>query len=309
MRGSLSGLAFALAFTPAVLAAQPPRPDAPFSRTVYISVADKDGSPVSDLTAAELEIKEGGKTVIIDRAEVASEPLQVALIVDDNGTGIFRVPLARFVGRMDGQAAMSLTSIVGQPKKLVQLTPDMSVIMKELASLGPRPGTPEGGQLLEGISQAAVELDLLEAQRPVIIALTVGGEEHSTVHSDQVLDQLRKSGAALHVFSVERSALRSTVAPGDGSGSLHPWGPGDLLQENMQLDRVLGEGPKQSGGRHRSIVATVGFLRDLQALASELTWQYRVSYTLPPGAKPSERLNVSVKRKGLVVRAPSKLPT
>jgi hypothetical protein len=134
----------------------------------------------------------------------------------------------------------------------------------------------------------------------VIIALTVGGEEHSTVTSDHVLEQLRKSGAILHVFSVESSAIRSTVAAQR---------PRDLLQENMHLSRVLGDGPKQSGGRHQSIVASTGFLMGLQNLAGELTSQYRVTYNLPPGAKPAEKLNVSVKRKGLTVRAPSKLPT
>jgi hypothetical protein len=77
----------------------------------------------------------------------------------------------------------------------------------------------------------------------------------------------------------------------------------------MHLSRVLGDGPKQSGGRHQSIVASAGMLTGLQNLASELTTQYRVSYNLPAGAKRSERLNVSVKRKGIVVRAPSKLPT
>jgi len=135
--------------------------------------------------------------------------------------------------------------------------------------------------------------------RRVIIALTVGGEEHSTVNSDHVLDQLRESGAILHVFSVERSALRSTMVASN---------PKDLLQENMHLHRVLGDGPNQSGGRHQSIVASTGILMPLQNLASELANQYRVSYTLPPAAKRAERLNISVKRRGLVVRAPSKLP-
>jgi hypothetical protein len=76
----------------------------------------------------------------------------------------------------------------------------------------------------------------------------------------------------------------------------------------MHLQRVLGDGPGQTGGRHQSIVASAGFLMGLQHLASELTSQYEVSYTRPPGAKRSEKLQVSVKRKGLVVHAPAKLP-
>jgi hypothetical protein len=281
------------------LAAQQPAP-APAERTVYVTVTDKDGVPVEDLAAADFEVKEGGKVVRVTDASIARGALQIALIVDDNGTGLFRSALARFVQRMEGHAAMSLSSVVGQTMKLVDYTESSEALMNGIATLNARPGTPDGGQLLEGISEAANELQRLEAVRPVIIALTVGGEEHSTVNSEHVLDQLRKSGAALHVFSVERSALRSTVVAQR---------PSAMLEENLHLSRVLGDGPRQSGGRHQSIVASAGSLMPLQTLASELTSQYRVSYTLPPGAKPSEKLNVSVKRKGVTVRAPAKLPT
>jgi VWFA-related protein len=269
-------------------------------RTVFITVTDKEGQPVDDLTPADLEIKEGGKLVQVTELALASSPLQIALIVDDNGTGLFRSALARFVSRLEGRAIMSLSSVVGQTMKLVDYTEDEDALMQGIATLNARPGTPDGGQLLEGISEAANELRRLEARRPVIIALTVGGEEHSTVNSQHVLEQLRDSGAVLHVFSVERSALRSTVVAQR---------PSAMLEENMHLNRVLGDGPKQSGGRHQSIVASAGSLMALQALASELTSQYRVTYTLPAGAKLSERLNVSAKRKGLTIRAPARLPS
>jgi VWFA-related protein len=291
----LSALALGVLLSGGALAAQEPSD----SRTVYISVMDRDGTPVEDLTAADFEIKEGGRTVQVTDASITSVPMQLALIVDDNGTGLFRSALVRFVQRIDGHAVMSLSSVTGQTMKLVDYTPSSDAILRAVATLNARPGTPDGGQLLEGISEAADELRRREAKRPVIIALTVGGEEHSTVHSDHVLDQLRRSGALLHVFSVERSALRSTVVAQR---------PAELLKENMHLQRVLGDGPGQTGGRHQSIVASAGFLMGLQHLASELTSQYEVSYTRPPGTKRSEKLQVSVKRKGLVVHAPAKLP-
>ena len=271
-----------------------------FSRTVYITVTDRDGAAVDNLDPSDLEIKEGGKLVTIESAGRATEPLQIDLIVDDNGTGLFRAPLARFVQRMEGRAVMALRSVVGQTMKVVEFTPSVDALMRGIATLNARPETPDGGQLLEGISEAAIELHKVEARRPVIIALTVGGQEHSTVSSDFVLDQLRKSGATLHVFSVAGSSLRASVVAKT---------PKDLLQENMHLNRVLGDGPKQTGGQHQQIVASAGALVGLQTLASELTSQYRIIYTLPSGARRSEKLSIAVRRKDLVVRAPAKLPT
>lgn len=269
------------------------------TRSVFVTVTNKNGAPVIDLTGSDFAVKEGGRAVDDIRAVRASEQMQIALIVDDNGTGLFRAPLARFVQRMDGHAQMSLSSVVGQTMKIVDYTTRIDAINQGLATLNARPGTPDGGQLLEGIAEAADELRRKEAQRPIIIALTVGGEEHSTATADHVLDQLRRSGASLYVFSVISSALRSTVAVQR---------PSALLQENLSLQRVLGDGPKQSGGRHMEIAPAAGNLQDLQHLASELTQQYRVSYTLPPGMKRSDRLSVSVSRRGVSARAPSRIP-
>lgn len=296
---AISGMGVAVMLSCGVVSSQAPAVSSP-SRTVYISVTDRNGVPVDNLLASDLEIREGGRLVTVASAGRASEPMQIDLIVDDNGTGLFRASLARFVQRMEGRAVMALRSVVGQTMKLVEFTPSVDALLTAIATLNARPGTPDGGQLLEGISEAALELHKVEAKRPIIIALTVGGEEHSTVNSDFVLNQLRKSGAALYVFSVANSALRPTIVAQT---------PKDLLQENMHLYRVLGDGPKQSGGRHQQIVASTGVLLGLQHLASELASQYRVTYTLPAGAKRSEKLDVSVRRKDIVVRAPAKLPT
>lgn len=289
----------AVVFSCGLAAAQAPVPAATRSRTVFVTVTDRSGLPVEDLGAADFVIKEGGKTVDVVQAAIATDPIQIALIVDDNGTGLFRAPLGRFIQRMEGRAVMALSSVTGQTMKLVDYTPDVDALLRGVATLNARPGNPDGGQLLEGISEAAIELRRREATRAAIIALTVGGEEHSTVSSDHVLNQLRQSGAMLQVFSVSSSALRSTINQTKPSG---------LLQENMHLGRVLGDGPKQSGGRHESIVPSAGSLMGLQNFASELMQQYRVSYNLPAGVKRSDRINVSVKRRGLRILAPSRMP-
>jgi VWFA-related protein len=268
-------------------------------RLVHVTVTDRNGATVEGLTAPDFVVKEGGKVREVISARGATLPMQVAIIVDDNGTGIFRSGLMRFVERLDGHAEFALSSVVGQTFKLVDYTTNVAAVQRALASLNARPGAPDGGQLLEGIYEAARELKRREAPRAVIVALTVGGEEHSSVQAHDVLEELRQSGASLHVFSVASSALRTTRQVTK---------PSALLEENLNLNEVLGDGPRQSGGRRDEIVATTGILLTLQRLASELRSEYAVEYLLPAGVRPDPRLAVTVTRRDLAVRAPAKIP-
>lgn len=269
------------------------------TRRVYMTAQDRNGALVTDLAAADITIKEGGKTREVLALKPAAGPLQIAILVDDNGTGLFRVAVARFIETLLERAAFSIITVAGQPLKLTGFTSDATMLREAIERLNARPGTPDGGQLLAGISEAAIDFERRRVERPVILALTVGGEEHAPLPPDHVLEQLRKSGAALHVVSVIGSTLRPTSQPDR---------VGDLLDENLGLDEVLGDGPKRSGGRREDVPAIAGVLTGLQQLAEALKRQYVVEYTLPAGVKPSERFSVAAKRRGLTLRAPTHIP-
>jgi len=269
------------------------------TRTVYVTATDSKGALVTDLTAADFSIKEGGKEREVVKAEAATAPMQLAIIVDDNGTGMFRYGLAQFLQKLLGHGEFAISTVVGQAMKIQDYTTSTDALSTALQKLAPRPSTPDGGQLIEGIAESAKELLKRKAVRPVIVALTVGGEEHSPQSAHDVLNSLKDSGASLHVISVAGGTVRSTVQSSN---------PGDALDGTLNLGEVLGDGPKQSGGRRDEIVATAGLIAGLQRLADELLQQYVVSYVLPDGVKPNERVNITVKRKGVTLRAPSRIP-
>ena len=268
------------------------------SNTVYVSVLEESGMPVMDLTAADFTVKEDGKARDILGVDAASEPLHLMILVDDNGTGLFRSGLIQFVQQFQGRAQIAVYTVTGQTQKLVDYTANVDTVAQAIATLSARPATNDGGQLLEGIFQASKDQEKLRAARPVIVALTVGGEEHSTVPAHQVLDQLAKSRSVLYVIQVAASVLRPTVPITQSR---------QLLGENLNLSEVLGEGPKQSGGWRDEIVATTGIVLGLRKLAMELKSQYAVAYSRPPKGKATERINVSVSRRGVTLRAPSKV--
>ena len=271
----------------------------PQTRRVYVSAVDKNGAPIADLTAAEFAVKENGKERPIVNVAPATGLMQIAILVDDNGTGLFRAGVARFIEALLGRAEFSVSTVTGQMLKLVDYTTKAQPLSEAIGKLNARPSTNDGGQLLDGISETANDLQKREARRPVIVALTVGGEEHSTLPAQHVLDNLRQSGASLHVITVVNNTLRSQPAATSAAG---------LLGENMNLSEVLGDGPKQSGGYSDEIVAAASVLTGLQQLAEALKRQYVIEYTLPDGVKPSDKLSVSVKRKGVTLHAPTRIP-
>jgi VWFA-related protein len=269
------------------------------TNTVFVTATAENGAPVVDLVAADFTIKEDGKPRDVLTAELANAPVQVAIIVDDNGTGIFRAGLINFVRLMQGRAEMALSTVVGQTQRLVDYTTDVEKLTTAIVSLSARPATQDGGQLLEGIFQAAKDQEKREAQRPIILTVTVGGEEHSTLPAHHVLDQLARSGSTLYVIAVANTTLRA-MRPIDK--------PSSLLEENLNLSEVLGEGPKQTGGWREVIAASPGITQGLQRIAGELKNQYAVAYSRPPKSRTTERLAVSISRRGVLLRAPSKVP-
>ena len=269
------------------------------TRRVYFNAFDRNGAVVIDLTAPEITVKEGGKNREVASLRPATEPLQIAILVDDNGTGLFRVAVARFIEGLLGRAEFSVITVTGQPKKLTPFTGNSDVLREAINQLNARPGSPDGGQLLSGIHESALDFERRKVERPIILALTVGGEEHTPLPPHHVLDQLRKSGAALHVVSVIGSTQRTTAPANRAS---------DLLNENLGLNEILGDGPKRSGGHREEIPAIAGALTGLQQLAEALKRQYVVEYTLPEGVKASDRFSIATRRKDVTLRAPTYIP-
>ena len=268
------------------------------TRRVFVSALDKDGNTIEDLTLADLTVKDGGKPRTVLNVNPAVVKMQIAIIVDDNGTGLFRVAVARFIESLLGRAEFSISTVTGQTMKLVDFTTDTRELSEAVGKLGARPATNDGNQLLDGITGTSVDMAKRGAGRPIIIALTVGGDDVTPMQPDDALDELRRSGAQLYVVSVLNSAMRQTTAPTK---------PADLLNEGHALHAVLGDGPRRSGGTRQEISAMAGVDPGLRKLAEQLKGQYVIEYSLG-GGKPSNRIDVSTKRKGVTLRAPTHVP-
>jgi VWFA-related protein len=276
------------------------------ARIVYVSATDKDGNAVTDLQQADFELKADGKKSAIVNVRPAQAPLRIALIVSDAGTGGFQLGLATFMQRLLGRAEFSLISLIVQPETVVDYSSEAGTLKAALLRLGPR-GRQRGAQLMETI-QAATKHVQRDGTRPVIVVTRVGAEATTPISGSDVREQLRQSGAILYVVSTagaERGAP-TQARPGISTEQAQLQ-DSEVADGAFNLAQVLGDGSKESGGRHDQVISTT-LVPALERVANELLNQYAISYMLPDGARPGDKLTVSTKRKGVKVLAPSRIP-
>jgi VWFA-related protein len=286
-------LAALVAFAP-VSQQQEPRPSAASdarTRDVYVSVLDSKDAPVTGLTAADFIVKEDGAAREVLRAGPATAPMQLVLIVDDSEAMTpalqpMREGLTKFVEKMQGHAEIGIVTVGERATSLVPSTTDINALKRGITRIFARSGA--GAYMLDGIHDVSEGLQKRKAERPVIVALTMEGVEFSNLQYDFVLKSLDDSGAAFHMLSI---------------GSPNP----SMSDEWRNLNMVIAEGTKRSGGRRDQVLAVSGIPEALQRVADELNNQYVVTYGRPERLIPPEKLQVTVSRPGVTVRARTKV--
>ena len=279
-RSILLLVASTISLTGAATSAAKPTPIADVTRRFYISATDGAGAPVTDLTAADVSIKEGGKDRPIESLQPATGSMHVAVLVDDAGSGAFQLAVAQLLERTLARGQFSIMLLNPQPSMLVDFTNEPSALREALGRLGRRGRIQvDGDQMLDAIDRAAKEFQRRKAERAVIVALTLTGGKPELIEPDNVLASMRASGTMLNV--------------------VHLMG--------AELGMVMGDGPKQSGGRIEQAGTGNGIVPAAMRIAESLQTQYVVTYTIPDGTTLSDRISVSTSRKGIKLTAPTRI--
>lgn len=270
---------------------QTARPAAERSREVYVSMLDKRGAPVLDATVADFTVREDGKVREVLDVRPADKLMQIALLVDDSevsrdAVSHLRDGLAALLERLHGKAEIALITIGERPTVVTQYTKDTELLKKQTSRIFPRSAS--GAYLLDAIFDASRGLAKREGDRPIILALSFEGVEYSNRHHQPVLEELMKSGAALHVVSV-----------GSPSAS--------LTDEMRNRNIVIADGTERTGGRRDQVLAVSGIPEKLKQVADELLNQYLLTYGRPESLVPPEKLEVGSTRSNVTVRARTRL--
>jgi VWFA-related protein len=257
-------------------------------RDVFVTVTNNEGTPVTDLRPQEFVIREDGVRREVLSARQATEPVTIALMVDNSQftepyLGDIRRALKAFVDRMGGKHPMALTTVADRPTILLDYTLDKKALLAATERVFPVPNS--GSTFLEGLRELSKGLAGREAERAAIVAVTAEGPELSDRHFSEILPTLRTSGASLEVLVITR-----------------PGGP-DMSEEGARNRAFLIDaGPRQTGGGRVDLLTSMSLGPALERLAAQLENQYRVTYARPESLIPPEKIEVSVTRPGLSAR-------
>jgi VWFA-related protein len=248
--------------------------------------------PVPDLTADDFTVREDNTAREVLKVGPATEPLHIALLVDDSEAATGAIPYIRdglnaFVEAMQGKAEISIITVGERPTSVTPYTSSTEILKKGVGRIFARSGA--GAYLTEAINDASRGLGKREAARPVIVAITIEAVEFSNLFATQVLEELDNSRATLHVIGLGTSAPQ-------------------MNDEMRNRNIVLVDGSDRTGGRRDTIVTPMAFPERLKQLAAELSSQYVITYSRPDTLIPPDRVTISARRPDLTVRAPTRAP-
>ena len=258
---------------------------------VYVSVLGANNAPVAGLTAADFVVREDGAAREVLKAEPATDTMQVVMLVDDSQAATdavqpMREGLTAFIDKLQGRAEIGVVTIGDRATTLVPPTTDSGALKKGVNRIFARSGA--GAYLLDAVMDVTRGFEQRQAARPVIVALTMEGIEFSNLQYETVLKQLAASGASLHVVSV-----------GTPSSS--------MADEMRNRNMVIAEGTARTGGRRDQVLTPSGIAEALPRVADELLNQYKVTYSRPETLIPPEKIQVTVSRPGVTVRARTRI--
>jgi VWFA-related protein len=255
-------------------------------RALFVSAVDKDGEPVLGLGPDAFVVREDGVRREVLRVSRATEPIDIALLVDNSTAAseeitFLRDSLSKFVAKMATGNNIAVITLADRPTIAQDYTNDPKRLSDTVGRLFPMPQS--GMTLLDAIVETTQGMGRRETPRAVIVPVITDGIEFTNRYSKDVVAALERVDAALHIVGIGQFVHNEEHG----------------IRERSFL---LSDGPAKSGGQQITLLSPHGLDPALQRLARELSSQYKVVYGRPQSLIPPERTEVSSAKTGVTMR-------
>ena len=255
-------------------------------RTLFVGAVNDKGEPVEGLGPDAFVVKEDGVRREVLRVAPATEPMDIAILVDNSTAAadeitFLRSGLSKFVQTMATGNKVAVITLADRPTIKVEYTDDAVRLKEAVSSLF---STPQSGMtLLDGIFETVNGLQRRETPRAVLVPVITDGVEFTTRYFRDIVNTLVKNHVALHMVTI---------------------GPFYHDEEHGTRERsfLLDAGPRESGGQRISLLSAHGLDGAMDKLAKELRAQYKVVYSRPESLIPPDKVTVAAGKPGVTMR-------
>jgi hypothetical protein len=262
---------------------------------LFVSVADADGSPLTDLQLSDVEVMEDGVICKTVKLEPIDWPIKLIVLVDNgqattNPITNLRTGLRGLFDAIPDGIEMSLLTTAPQPRTVVKPTTDKKKLFEGIDLVIPDTGA---GAFFDSMAEAAQRIDKDKTPHfPVILSVATDYGRTNVLDRDyQRLQQnIVKHGITVHIVMM--------AAGGERLGSVAGAGQTEIGLQATKL----------SGGRYENINATTRLMTLLPELGQRIakshalqSHQFRLTYERPANAKPAPMISASISKPGNVV--------
>jgi len=255
-------------------------------RTLFVSAVNDKGEPVQGLGPDAFVVREDGVRREVLRVSTATEPIDIALLVDNSAAAQDEIPflreaLSKFVARMAPGNQIAVVALADRPTVLVDYSSDAKRLSDATGRLFAQSGS--GMTLLDALVELSNGLKKRETPRAAQVAVITDGPEFTNRYAKDIASALRDAQVALHLVTV---------------GSFYHAEEHGIRERSYLLD----QGPRASGGQHVTLLTPNGIDAALQKIANELKAQYKAVYGRSESLVPPDKIEVSPARTGVTMR-------
>ena len=246
---------------------------------VYATVTDRQGEPVSGLTASDFMIAEDGVRQSISTFAAGEFPLAIAIGLDrsfsmggrDNRLGVAKSAARTLVGALRPADQVMVVAIGGETEVVAPLSNDRAAALSAIDRLDAWGTTP-----LYDATLSALDAIQQARGRRALVLLSDGTDRYSDTPAAELVDRVRRHDVLIYPVAI---------------GAARP--------------PVFAELASASGGRSFFVREPAALNTTMAAIAKELRFQYLLGYvpSRERGESSWRAIEVSVARAGVRVRA------